>query len=484
MTWPASTPTGLTVATFRAGLARGLGAAAPAVRLWLGQGAPGDYRSPFPARLRVGRLVIVVLALVWLAAGFAGSSATRSIVQTIGHDTAPSVAAAEAVRTGLAAANADYALAMLSDEGAEGPFLATMRSRLGIVRTAIVDAAVNITYGEEERGPILTILRGLGGYEGLVGRSIASAGDARRSLAFEADDLLRETVLPAAAKLGDVNAGHLSEAYRGYLGRWSVGWLVAAGVLLVAALAAVQVDCARTARRLLNPGLLLATVAVVLASVLVVLRLSAAQSDLRVAKADAFDSVYALSTADAQAAGAQSALAFYFLVNAQHGLGSRVDLGVRYEDRFRALSRGLLATDSAAAIRAADAGQRVQGYLGDELGNVTFPGETAAARTLVQAWGAVVASDDAFRAAVDAYRFPDAEASMTGDRPGTARTAFAQFDAALAKVLAINQDAFAASIAAAEGDDAPLGAALVAGFVLAVAAAWFGIGRRLDEYRF
>ncbi len=457
------------VATVRAGLARRVGAALPAVRLRLGQAAPGEYRSPFPARLRAARAAVVVLALVWLAAGFSGLDVTGGIVRTVGHDTAPSVSSAEAIRTGLAAANADYALAMLSNEGADGASLSAMRMRLRAVRAAVVEAAGNVTYGDEERGPIGTVLQGLGDYEQAVGRSVASAGDARRGLAFAADDIMHWTVLPAAVTLERVNADHLAASYAGYLGRFPLAWFAAATGLLLAVLAAVQVDIARTARRLLNPGLLAATLAVAAASALVALRLAAAQSDLRVAKLDAFDSVYALSSARALAADAEAARSFALLA------GGDAARARRQQDLADSLAARLLPVDGEVAIRTAKAGQSPGGYLGDELANITFDGEEDAAVAAVRAWGAVRRTDAASRGA-----------EARGDQavPAGARTAFARFDAALVEVLAINERAFASSIASAEGDDAPLGAVLVAGFVLALAAAWLGIRRRLDDYRY
>ncbi len=481
MTGMASVPPGLSIASVRAGFARGVGVARPAVRLWLGQAAPGEYRSPFPARLRIGRAAIVALALAWLAAGFHGLNATSGIVHTVGHDTAPSVSSAEAIRTGLAAANADYALAMLSNEGADGAFLSAMRLHLRAVRSAVVEAAGNVTYGDEERGPIGTVLQGLGDYEQAVGRSIASAGDARRDLAFAANDVLHWTVLPAAVTLERVNAGHLAGAYADYLGRWPVWWIVAAGLVLCAGLVAVQVDMARTARRLVNPGLSVATLSIASVSVLVVLRLFAAQSDLRVAKADAFDSVYALSTAAAITADAATAQAFFLFADPASARRSR------YAADYGSLVRRLLDMDPARVeqiMKNTSVTPDSAGYIGEELHNVTFPGERDAALALVGAWRRSVEANDALRADDAHGQHALAVRSATQNAPGTARGAFANVDDALRKVLSINQDAFASSIASAEGDDAPLGVALVAGFVLAIAAAWFGIGRRLDDYRF
>ena len=478
MSLPASVPPGLTVATFRAGLARGAGAVAAAARPWRGGAAPGDYRSPFQARLRAARAAVVVLALLWLAAGFHGLNATASIVRTVGYDTAPSVSSAEAIRTGLAAANADYALAMLSDEGSDGAILSSMRRRLRAVRAALVDAAANITYGDEERGPIGTVLQGLGDYEQAVGRSIASAGDARRSLAFAADDLMHWTVLPAAATLERVNADHLAAAYGDYLRGTPLAWLTVATLLLLAPLAAVQVDIARTARRLVNPGLAGATLVVASASAVVALRLLAAQGDLRTAKVDAFDSVYALSTARALAADADAAESFALLAEGDPARARR------QRDSVDALAARLLPIDGEVAIRSAKAGRSPGGYLGDELANTTFPGEDAAATAAVRAWGTVLQADRALGAARQRGDGPGAVSVKSSAVPSGAQTAFMRFDAALGAVLAINQRAFAASISSAECDDAPLGALLAAGFVLAVAAAGFGIGRRLDDYRF
>lgn len=479
MALPATLSTGARVASLRQAVAVAL----PGLRRRLGLAArlPGEYRSAFPPRLRAWRFAIVALALLWLALGLLAVAGTATIVRVVGHDTAPSVAAAERIRTGLASANADFALATLAGEGVEGAFLADMRRQLRGVNAALVAAGGNVTYGDEERGPIATALQGLGDYEQIVGRSVTSLGDARRDLAFAADDLLHWTVLPAAATLERVNADHLASDFAAYLGGWSLPWLVLASALLLAALAAAQLDIARTTRRILNPGLALATLAALAATATAVAALVSARADLVIAKHDAFDSVYALSTTDAVATDFDAGQSFLLLADGDAGRQARYAAA----NAFRA--RRLLVRDAAAVAAATGTGRAVSGddgLIGDELANVTFPGERQAALDLLNAWGAVLQSDAALRADLARGRRSLVVAARTADVSGGTRALFVRFDAALAKVLGINETAFADGITRAEEATRPLGPVLVAGFVSVVAAAWFGIRRRLDAYRF
>lgn len=473
---PVAPTTGHAFASLRARL-QALLPAAPQAR----GGGLAAYRSPFPRRLRLARAALVALSLVWLAAGSYALFATGSITRIIGHDTAPSVAAAERIRAGVADANADFSLAVLAGEGADSAFMADMRRQLRGVRAALVAAAGNVTYGAEETGPIGTVLQGLGEYEQLVGRAGASQGAARDELAFAADDALHWTVLPAAAILERVNADHLEAAYSAYGDRWLLPWLIVAAVALLALLAAVQLDMARTARRIVNPLVALATVAVAVASVSAALALGAVQEDLRVAKRDAFDSVYALSTTGALAADADAAQSYLLLASGDPARKARYAAG------FAALAHRLLGVSVHEALSALRGGVRPAGdggYIGDELANITFQGEREAAIDLVSSWRGVLESDEALNGPDTAERRAAAIASKTTDLDGGARRAFAGFDAALGEVLAINQDAFAAAIGRAEDATGPIWVAVILGFAVALASAWFGIRQRLDEYRF
>ncbi len=479
MALPAALPAGVQAASLRQAVAVAL----PALRRRLGLASrlPGEYRSAFPPRLRAWRLAIVASALLWLVLGLLAVAGTATIVRVVGHDTAPSVAAAERIRTGLASANADFALATLAGDGVDGAFLADMRRQLRGVNAALVAAGGNVTYGDEERGPIATALQGLGDYEQIVGRSVASFGDSRRDLAFAADDLLHWTVLPAAATLERVNADHLASDFAAYLGGWSLPWLVLASAVLLAVLAAAQVDVARTARRILNPGLALATLAALAATAIAVAALVSARADLVVAKHDAFDSVYALSAADAIATDFDAGQSFLLLADGDAGRQARSAAA----DALR--SRRLLVLDAGSVAAAVRNGRDVSGddgFIGAEIDNMTFPGERQAALDLLDAWGDVVKGDAALQADLARGRRSAVVASKIADVAGGTRAVFVRFDAALAKVLGINQAAFADGIARAEETVQPLGPTLVAGFIVVVAAAWLGIRRRLDAYRF
>jgi hypothetical protein len=124
-----------------------------------------------------------------------------------------------------------------------------------------------------------------------------------------------------------------------------------------------------------------------------------------------------------------------------------------------------------------------KGLLGDELTNVTFAGECAAALDAYKTLAAYLDIDEKIRG-LDRAGLRDAAIALdVGTGPGDSNFAFDRFDKALQKIIDINQSAFDGSIARAERDLAPL--PWIVGF--GGAAAWLlallGLRPRLNEYR-
>src|SRR5450631_3332015 len=77
----------------------------------------------------------------------------------------------------------------------------------------LVTAIQNITYGDEEKTPLLTIMQNLSEYQRYVGAISTKSGDAEINDILTANTLMRDKVLTAAAALDQANFKHLDETY-------------------------------------------------------------------------------------------------------------------------------------------------------------------------------------------------------------------------------------------------------------------------------
>jgi phosphoglycolate phosphatase-like HAD superfamily hydrolase len=180
-------------------------------------------------------------------------------------------------------------------------------------------------------------------------------------------------------------------------------------------------------RRTLNLGLFAATVAAWLFVVFSAQSFNSADRDLKVAKADAFDSIVALWQSRSLAYSANGDLSRAALDPAN---------AAQHQKSFH------------------DKEDRIRRYIGNELNNITFPGEREAAEEL-EARHKAFAND---------------------------RKALGSFDAALARALRINQDEFEQAIERGFRDVANF-ETIAPAFTFAICAlAWLGLRPRLREY--
>jgi hypothetical protein len=196
---------------------------------------------------------------------------------------------------------------------------------------------------------------------------------------------MQTSILPAVGFLSTVSAAKLSAAY--HAGKTDSGtgtaWVVVLGILLAAALLALQLHLAARFRRLVNPALAAATVLAIAFVTGAVTRLNAESGRLDVAKQDAFDSIQALTLARAVSYDANADESRYLVDPAR---------AAQYQQSFLAKSQqivnvgpvGISGYDAAlaadiAAYQRDNSVVRFGGYLGAEFRNITFTGERRAA---------------------------------------------------------------------------------------------------------
>jgi hypothetical protein len=305
----------------------------------------------------------------------------------------------------------------------------------------------------------------------------------------QATDLMQAGILPAVGSLANVSAARLDAAYQGGKTAGGIGtaWAIALGVVLIAALLALQLYLAARFQRLVNPALAAATVIAIAFVAVTAVRFNTESGHLQVAKQDAFDSIQALSLARAVSYDANADESRYL-----------VDPGraAQYQQAFLSKSQqianvgpvGISGYDAALAadIKAYQGDNsvvRFGGYLGAEFRNITFPGERQAAVATLLAFQRYERDDRTLRA-LAAKNLPAVVGYDTGTAPSQSDGAFNQYDAALSSVIAVNSRAFTAAVA--DGEDGAVGWELglpALGLVLLAALTFAAVRPRLAEYR-
>jgi hypothetical protein len=442
-----------------------------------------------PRSLSVQRAVILVLTLLLFGVGELTLGRVRAAMSTIARDAAPSIIAAQEIRLSLADLDANVANYILGTTVHRDAAAQAIEQRRVHASRALVQAAENITYGDDERAPIQAMVIGLGLYleQAAQARLLHDRGDEPRAkdTYFSATALMHSDLFTKADALDHVNKAHLDEAYKaqGLTNEGSEALATVVALALGGALLWSQIFMQRRMRRLLNVPLASATVLTVAFAAYLVTRFTDARVELKVATKDAFDSIYALSHARAIAWDANGDESRYLLDPAPaRGFEGDFRKNVALLDS----QPGEPARASAAAKRLlSHPGKKPDGYAGllwDELANITFDGEGRAALDALESFHTYYAIDARIRALEEIGKHADAVELCIGTRPDESNAAFDRFDKAVEETLGINKSAFDETVAKA---DLELKRAewVDPAFAIAIALlVWFGFRPRLREY--
>jgi hypothetical protein len=441
--------------------------------------------APTPARMKALLYAVWVIAGILFLVGEGALGSARAAMQTVGRDTAPSIIAAQSISSGLADIDANAGNYLLGTKIHQDEALKTFEKRRLEVTQSLVKAAQNITYGAEESVPINTLFDGFGRYlelfsEARYRKDIHDDAGAIRVYGYATEDM-HARLLTAADNLDSANRGYLDRAFHKQQGNSEAAALGAGlvGGLLVLVLVYAQVFLLRKTRRILNLPLLGATVVAVVYALYLVTRISVAREDLRVAKEDAFDSIHALWKARAIAYDANGDETRYLLGGERAGYYE-----AQYHEKVQKLTSKPQIDPGAltGALTGKKMPKDLTGLFADELNNITFEGEGAAAIEMTTAFGRYDKLDQQMRALERAGKHDKAVDLCIGSGADQSNAAFDRFDKALLDVIDINHKQFdltvdqgtAALVTAAElGPLAMLAVALLA---------LFGIRPRLREY--
>jgi len=438
------------------------------------------YLKTTPGKLAAAMLLCIVGTSFLGMVAYHSYANLRGAVQTVGRDTVPSIIAAEHINATLADANANAMNALLVKEQDNGMYWKVYRDEMNQVHDELITAAQNITYGDEERKPIFTIMARLGDYESLIGKAKGRPINEVMNDFTTANKIMRQEILPASLALDQANFAHLDAVYKTHHSGFGMSVLffwMAVGLLL-AILGATQLYLYRTTHRMLNLGLVVATVIVLGFSLYTNSLLKTTEASLVVAKQDAFDSVHALWKARAIAYDGNADESLFLIY---HG---NVDAQTKSTADFKAKAGKITDIEPQTAVKKVMASQKFGGLLGEELANITFKGEGEAALETLKGWAEYIRIDGAIRELEKQGRYTEALQMDIGTKPGQSNWAFAQFDKALDQTLAINQAQFDNGISTAFGKLNVFPYMLAVCIVLIIVASIVGIKVRFDEYRF
>ncbi len=402
-----------------------------------------------PQLLKVGLYASWSVSAVVLGISIVSVQAQRYAIKTVGKDAAPSILTAQRVKDSLAGMDAEAVNDLLIKPGATqtNPGYEERRQKFA---ERMVAAAENITYGDAERKPIQTLQLVSQDYIAKLQQARDFHADGKEPEAIaayrSAAEILDKILLPAADELDRVNSEQLDKAYDQQFSAIA-GFLfliVVSGLLLLAALAGLQWFLNARMKRVLNPALLGATVLAIGFLGYTIHALSAASSNLSVAKLDAFTSLHALRKVRSLMYGAnadESRFLFDTTLAKQHERAF-----FNKAEQIAKIPPGETPQSIASDLATIGQTDRFQGFLGDESANITFPGEREATSQLLLKFGTYLDIDRQIRQLEQSGNRPAAIALCTGTNPGQSNWAFDEFKKAHDTVYNINLKAFDGSI--------------------------------------
>ncbi|MFO0660082.1 MAG: hypothetical protein U0165_09670 [Polyangiaceae bacterium] len=432
-----------------------------------------------PVIYKALQITIVALTAVFLLTAEASLDRARHATRTIWKDTAPSILTALELQALLADLDSLAANMVLDPDTKTKSADAFERERL-LVSKRLVEASQNITFGESEKVPLITISEQLGRYLEHIGRVqlLQEKGDVDGAVKAyrQATDVMHDKLLPAARLLDSANASVMTSVYVEQVRSTRARELAAFvfGLLLLLLLLGTQVFLIGRTRRLINLPLLMSSWALVVFLVYLGSLYRRSSNELKVAREDAFQSIQALSTVRAIAYDANGDESRYLLDR---------DRSATYERAFFDKMYQLSSTPESTYLpgRGLPKTQFLSGKIAELIANITFSGEREAIQQVMIELSSYWKTDKKIRQ-LESAGLPANHKSEVYLCLGESNDAFTRFDSAIEKAIALNQGEFDRALSSADSSLRtaemidPFLAACIAGF------AFFGLRQRLREY--
>ena len=265
-----------------------------------------------PGRLVLISIAIIVGAVVFGAVATGAEQSRERAARAAGTQTEPLLVQAARLSTALSDANATEGTALLSG-GVESPAeRIRYQSDLGAASDSLTALTREAGTSATVPGALNTVADQLPIYSGLVESARANNRQGfpiGAAYLRQAVTLSTGTMLPAADRIYRTEAQRLAEDYRTGSSTATLVTFIVASAVAVLLLLLAQRYVAHISRRILNIGMLVATLTVAAVSVWGVVGLVSEQNSLSTAQQEGSDSVEVLSAATVLQSRAQSDLA-------------------------------------------------------------------------------------------------------------------------------------------------------------------------------
>ena len=467
----------------------------------------GRWLKTIPGRIRAHVVLCVAALVALLAVLTVAIGNARDSVETIGHDAGPQVVATGTLYFALSDMDAQVSSILLigREHGLGIGYDETLRvyeRRRAEADAAAVQAAQLAGRDPALRRTVQEVLNGLGRYERLVGQAMQldaqsnhAPGETPQQVleAYrQATDLMRLQLLPKAYNITLDTGANVRQSYETKRSAVLTGrtWVALTGLVVLLLLIATQLYLVRTFRRVLNPALVLATLATVVLTAVGAGLLTAHAGHIRTAKEDGFDSILQLSRARAISHSAFGDESRYLLDPGRADTYEQTyldkslsviypDIGdkpVNLENYYAGLEQKV------APYRPDKGPEPFLGLFESEASTAWSGREGDAVVKMLRAYIAVQRNDARMRQLASAGNRSGAVDLRMG-RTSNAIRDFDAYDAALSSLTAVHQDAFDKAIRDADGGlrgwDAvpPVAAVVIAALIIA------GVRPRLAEFR-
>ncbi len=363
-------------------------------------------------------------------------------VHQFGYEAAPSIILAQQIGAALADFDANVVNTMMGTDAQQSKARAQVEAKRAELSKLLVLAAENITFGDSEREPIMTLQQGLSTYYEQEARArqlfeLKQLPDAIATYRV-ATEQLHSQLLTAANQLDAANRAYMDGSYQQGTRSLTIdsSALSLLSLLLLVTLGVVQFKLWKRTRRIFNPGLLLASLLAFGMFRFLGSSLDDASHELKVAKMDAFDSIDALYRMRMIAFDANGDESRYLFDSDQRFLAEQA-----FEKQIR-----LISTTPDIALREErklwTSPPVFEGLLANELRNITFPGEREAALSVTSTFFDYIRVDRKIRSLERAGKHEDAIALCTGYGPQESNGLFSKLDEAILSTIDINRVAF------------------------------------------
>jgi uncharacterized membrane protein YqjE len=438
-----------------------------------------------PQLLRSGWYTTWGVSLLLLIVSIYGVQAQRQAIKTVGKDAAPSILTAQQLQDSFADMDASLANELLLKPGENQQALADFEMNRKKIADRLVAAARNITYPAEEG--IVQSLQ-LSGSAYLLklqeARDAHKRGDTIGTLNIyrSAATLIDRQIIPQAEQLSRVNAQELEKTYanQSFFNGGIALLITIVGLVQIVILVMIQIFLYRRMRRMLNLPLLGATIIAIIFLVHTLSSFVSATNNLKVAKADAFDSLRALRQMRSLSYKANADESRYLLDRSN---------AIVHEQSFNDKIKKILTIPANQSIDSILANvqqkkptQGITGLFAEELNNITFKGERELAIDTLKLFKEYLAIDKQIRQLSSTGKIAEAIALCIGTKPGESNWAFDRYKNKHTELMDLNKQEFE--------DNIKLGAQHLDNYEIIAAVALssiailtlFGLRPRLMEY--